>query len=208
MHEHEKYSEGKIRSILLADQTKLFEVISATKAYFNLSGKMKEYANMYLKFICLKAAAGILITRLRDFGLTENDEEQKTVVRVVYSVSLDFVKRFVNTDLIQFQSFHGIEERSLLLTTLSSLKRYAEDMEHFAKTGEPNYDTQKDSDGYFKRIPHIFIQETHEVKFQETKNGIFLRFHFDDLYDEYNLDDSIAKTLTCIRKLLLDKSIV
>jgi hypothetical protein len=205
---NENFSEENIKKTIALNASIIFDVIKRTKEYFGLTGVKKQYAEEYLKYVCFIASGAVLSNKLNNLGFTEKDEEWKRVFRTVYYNSLDFCKRFVSTKLIEFPMFNTLEEEFLLLTIKVKFEEYTSDVKHFFDTNEPCHTEEivEDEDDeeygtYINIIQYRFIQETHQIKFEETPKGISLEFHFEDDYDDYGLEDSITQTLNCIKTL-------
>jgi hypothetical protein len=201
----ENYSEENIKNTIALNASLIFEVVRETKEYFGLKGTKKQYAEEYLKYVCFIISGAVLSNKLSRQGFTEKDEEWKRVFRTIYYNSLDFCKKFVETKLIEFPMFNAIEEKILLLTIKVKFEEYTNDIKHFFETGDPCHTEEMEEDEdygtYINIIQYRYIQETHQIKFEESQNGISLQFHFEDDYDEYGIEESITQTLNCIKAL-------
>jgi hypothetical protein len=216
LEESNYYEESILQSILSTNQHLLFDNVKQIKEYFGLAGTKKQYADEYLKYICYIIAGAILLYKLNLQGCSDDDDETKRVFRAVYRNSLIFVKKFVTSTLITFKYNiilpNFLEEEGFILIIHDKYKEYSRDIKHFFETNEACYvDEQVDDDfddddedgnrTYLRKIQYIFIREMLELEFGETQDGISIDFSFSDPYDDYNLDDSIAKTLHCLKTL-------
>ncbi|HEY5391249.1 MAG TPA: hypothetical protein VIJ57_03955 [Hanamia sp.] len=202
--EDSSYTEAGIQNALLNKRKIIFNAIEKKDGYFELSETKKQFYDQYLNYVCFITAGAILTYKLNTLGYTENDEECKRVIKAVYYNSLDFVKRFVTNNIIEFPPY-GLDEKILFLAIKVKLEEYTRDIKEFFETGEPCYieemPYEDEEDGiYIHKIQHVFIREMYIFKLEETYNGISIAYHFRD-YDHDDLDDKIEQTLNQIKSL-------
>jgi hypothetical protein len=185
----------------------IFNEFTKSTNYFDLTNDGKELANKYLRFVSQFLAPAIIMHKFHRNGHEIKSEIYEMLISVAYDKTKLFCEKNVSTGFIDTSYDASFNERLLSLFVRVKFEEYVKDL-YDLLINKNDYFQEKieDEEGYYlHRINHKFIQDVHEVLYQENNNRIKIKWHNDGNNEEFfspvKKEDRILSTLNVIKSL-------